>query len=76
VATKKKVEEPQGEKQEEPKSLLFVGDKKSGKTSLILKYLNIASSDIKETVALDFRFATKKLDELTVRVSAYELGGG
>ena len=62
-----------------PKSILFVGDKRSGKTNLILKYLNIQMAghdSIKETMALEFKYATKKLDELTVRVSAYELGGG
>jgi hypothetical protein len=56
-----------------------VGDKKSGKSNLILKFLDIqmsSSEPIKETVALDFKYGTKKMDEKKVRCQAYELGGG
>ena len=64
---------------EETKIFLFVGDKKSGKSNLILKFLDIqvASQDnIKPTVALDFKYATKKKDEVKTHVHTYELGGG
>jgi hypothetical protein len=43
---------------------VFCGDKKSGKSNLILKFLDIQmTEDVKETTALDFRFGTKKREE-------------
>ena len=55
-----------------------MGDKKCGKTSLINKLLDIQIQNdvIKETVALEYRFGSKKLDEQKIRVNCYELGGG
>ena len=56
-----------------------MGDKKSGKSNLILKFLNIdvsSSESIKETVALDFKYGKKVMDGKTVRMQSYELGGG
>jgi len=77
VASKKATENPETENNEVQRTLVFVGDKQSGKSSLILKYLNIQTHDnSSETVALDFKYATKKLDDLTVKVNSYELGGG
>ena len=50
---------------------MFVGDKKSGKSNLILKYLDIQMSSaesVKETVALDFKYGNKKVEEKKVRI--------
>ena len=56
---------------------VFCGDKKSGKSNLILKFLDIQiTEDVKETAALDFRFGSKKREEQKVRIQSYELGGG
>ena len=54
-----------------------MGDKQSGKTSLIAKLLDEPiKDDVKETTALDFRFGTKVRDEKKQKISIYELGGG
>jgi len=58
---------------------VFVGDKKSGKSNLILKFLDIqmsGSEPVKETAALDFKYGSKKIDDKKVRIHSYELGGG
>ena len=56
---------------------VFCGDKKSGKSNLILKFLEIQmNEDVKETTALDFRFGNKKREEQKARIQSYELGGG
>ena len=50
---------------------MFVGDKKSGKSNLILKFLDIqmsSSEAIKETVALDFKYGVKKMDDKKTRI--------
>ena len=49
---------------EQQKTFVFCGDKKSGKSNLILKFLEIQmNEDVKETTALDFRFGNKKREE-------------
>ena len=48
-----------------------MGDKKSGKSNLILKLLGIqmsSSEPIKETVALDFKYGDNKMDDKKVRL--------
>jgi hypothetical protein len=35
-----------------------------------------SSESIKETVALDFKYGSKKIDDKKVRLHSYELGGG
>lgn len=59
------------------KTFVFVGDKKVGKTSLVNKLLDIdAGAQIKETVALDYKHASKNYEDWKVRINTYELGGG
>lgn len=55
-----------------------MGDKKTGKTSLINKLFEIqtAGDVIKETVALEYRNGSRKLDDQKIKVNCYELGGG
>jgi len=46
------------------KTILFVGEKRSGKTSLIAKFLgDPVKEDTAETTALDFRFGKRQLDD-------------
>lgn len=59
------------------KAFVFVGDKKTGKSSLILKLLDIQlTEEVKETTALDFQFGYQYHEDQKVRVNTYELGGG
>jgi len=60
------------------KIFVFVGDKQSGKSSLILKFLELQTSNdkLKNTVALDFKYATKNKEEKRAHVHTYEVGGG
>jgi hypothetical protein len=54
---------------------LFVGDKQSGKSSLIAKLLDEpVKEDMKETTALDFRFGSKTREEKKQKINIYELG--
>jgi GTPase SAR1 family protein len=54
-----------------------LGDKKSGKSSLVAKLLNEpVKEEMAETTALDFRFGTKQREDKTVQMNIYELGGG
>ena len=56
-----------------------MGDKQSGKSSLIHKALEIqinSNETIKETVALDFKYANRTNEDWKVRINTYELGGG
>ena len=72
------IKQPQ-EDSNQSKAFVFLGDKQSGKTSLIHKLLDIqlaSSEQIKETVALDFKYANKTHEDLKVRLNTYELGGG
>ena len=48
--------------EERVRTFIFVGDKKSGKSSIILKHLemDLQNNDYKETVALDYKWAEKK----------------
>jgi GTPase SAR1 family protein len=46
------------------KTFLFVGEKGSGKSSLIAKFLgDPVKEDMPETIALDFKFGKKNQDE-------------
>ena len=59
------------------KTLVFVGDKQCGKSSLLAKFLDEpVKDDMKETTALDFRYGTRIKDEKKQKVNIYELGGG
>ena len=61
------------------KTFVFVGDKKVGKSSLIQKLLDLQTSQgeqLKETIALDFKFGDRKFDEHKIRLNTYEIGGG
>jgi hypothetical protein len=57
------------------KTFVFVGDKMSGKTSLIAKLLDEpVKDDMKETTALDFRYGTRVKEEKKQKINIYELG--
>jgi len=57
------------------KTVVFVGEKQSGKSSLIAKFLDEpVKEDMKETTALDFRYGTRIKDEKKQKVNIYELG--
>ena len=57
------------------KTLIFVGEKKTGKTSLISKFLDEPiKDDMKATTALEFKCGTKLKDEKKQKVNFYELG--
>ena len=60
------------------KTFIFVGEKKSGKSSLITKFLEQQVKDeIPETTAMEYRSGTKmSKDDKRVKVNCYELGGG
>lgn len=59
------------------KTFLFVGEKGSGKSSLIAKFLgDPVKEDMPETIALDFKFGKKNQEEKNQKVSIYEVGGG
>ena len=59
------------------KTFVFIGDKMSGKSSLIAKLLDEPlKDDMKETTALDFRYGTRVKEEKKQRLNIYELGGG
>ena len=52
-----------------------MGEKRSGKSSLISKFLDEpVKDDMKETTALDFRYGTRIKDEKKQKVNIYELG--
>lgn len=57
------------------KTIVFVGEKQSGKSSLIAKFLDEpVKEDMKETTALDYRYGTRVKDEKKQKVNIYELG--
>ena len=59
------------------KTLVFLGEKKSGKSSLIAKFLDEpVKEEMPETTALDFKYGTKLREDKKVKVNVYELGGG
>ena len=65
----------QSDQQSQEKNLVFVGEKRSGKSSLISKFLDEpVKDDMKETTALDFRYGTRIKDEKKQKVNIYELG--
>jgi septin family protein len=57
--------------------MVFVGEKGSGKSTLIAKML---AENVKEemvtTTALEFKSGTKTREDRTVKLNIYELGGG
>ena len=54
-----------------------MGDKQSGKSSLIARLLDEpVKDDLKETTALDFRFGLRVREERKQKLNIYELGGG
>ena len=61
------------------KTFIFVGDRKVGKTNLILKFLDIrveSIESVKETISLDFKYGFTKHNEEKIRLNSYEIGGG
>ena len=57
------------------KTLIFVGEKRSGKTSLISKFLDEPiKDDMKSTTALEFKCGTRTKDDKKQKVNFYELG--
>jgi GTPase SAR1 family protein len=57
------------------KTVVFVGEKQSGKSSLIAKFLDEpVKDDMKETTALDYRYGTRIKEEKKQKVNIYELG--
>mmetsp|Transcript_113 Transcript_113/g.230 ORF Transcript_113/g.230 Transcript_113/m.230 type:complete len:222 (+) Transcript_113:132-797(+) len=59
------------------KTLIFVGEKQSGKTSLINRFLDQQiKEDVAETTALEFKSGLKLNNDKKVKTNVYELGGG
>ena len=59
------------------KTLIFVGEKRCGKTSLIQKFFDeTPKDDMPPTTALEYSYTTKTKDDKKMTVNAYELGGG
>ena len=57
--------------------MIVLGEKKSGKTSLVTAFLNDTQrEDSKTTAALEFRFGRKIAGSTKEVVNIYELGGG
>jgi GTPase SAR1 family protein len=57
------------------KTVVFVGEKLSGKSSLIAKFLDEpVKDDMKETTALDYRYGVRVKDDKKQKVNIYELG--
>lgn len=57
------------------KSVVFVGEKQSGKSSLIAKLLDEpVKDDMKETTALDYRYGVRIKEEKKQKFNIYELG--
>lgn len=56
---------------------MFVGEKSSGKSSLIAKLLGESvKEEMPQTTALEFKSGSKQKDDKSVKVNVYELGGG
>ena len=60
------------------KTFIFVGEKKSGKSSMITKFLEQqVKEEMPETTAMNYSSGIKiNKDEKKVKVNVYELGGG
>jgi GTPase SAR1 family protein len=59
------------------RTVIFLGEKSSGKSSLIAKFLDEpVKDDMKETTALDYRYGIRTKDEKKQKFNIYELGGG
>jgi dynein light intermediate chain 2 len=57
------------------KTIVFVGEKKTGKSSLIAKFLDEpVKEEMKETTALEFRYGVRIIEEKKQKVNIYELG--
>lgn len=62
---------------QQAKTLIFVGEKQSGKSSLINKFLDLQiKDDMPETTALEFKSGLKLSGDKKVKTNVYELGGG
>ena len=60
------------------KTFIFVGEKKSGKSSMITKFLEQqVKEEMPETTAMNYSSGIKhNKDDKKVKVNVYELGGG
>ena len=60
------------------KTFIFVGEKKSGKSSMITKFLEQqVKEEMTETTAMNYSSGIKhNKDDKKVKVNVYELGGG
>ena len=60
------------------KTFIFVGEKKSGKSSMITKFLEMqVKEEMPETTAMNYSSGIKhNKDDKKVKVNVYELGGG
>lgn len=59
------------------KTLIFVGEKRCGKSSLIQKFFDEnPKEDMPVTTALDYQYTTKQKEDKKVTVNVYEIGGG
>ena len=57
--------------------MIFIGEKQSGKTSLINKFLDSSvKEEVQETTALEFKSGIKMHGDKKVKTNVYELGGG
>jgi len=66
-------------KMDQQRTFIFCGDKKVGKSSLINKLLGIqvnSQDQIKEKVALQYKFGNSTFEDYKTKVITYELGGG
>lgn len=62
---------------QQSKTLIFVGEKGCGKSSLIAKFLDLqVKDDMGETTALEFNSGLKLSNDRRVKTNVYELGGG
>ena len=62
---------------QQSKTLIFVGEKQSGKSSMIAKFLDQQTKeDMTETTALEYKSGLKLSGDKRVKTNIYELGGG
>ena len=57
--------------------MIFVGEKQSGKSSLIARFLDMQmKDDMVETTALEYKSGLKMYNDRRIKTNIYELGGG